>query len=275
MSNLLPLDTAESFRKGLITQLQPRMLFAIAIPFVVGLLSIIVLLMYAWDPLDNWFYASASDWTWFQKAQASLGGWGFSTMSGWIAWLLSLIALTAIGGIIGLAVAAIVVTPLAVKYISKNYFPTLERRGENVNTVSIMNAVKVSSIFILGWLLTLPLWFIPFMSIALSLFWGAYAFSHMSRVDAIVEHATKEERDYILKRHNKGFWIIGLVCAALTLIPFMGLVTPVFSIIVCTHYGLHALQQLRNNQAQNSKAPTDVINNAINTANKTLEQRKS
>ena len=249
MSRTTPLDTAESFRKGLITQLQPRMLFAVAIPFVVGLLSIIVLLMYAWDPLDTWFYSSAAEWAWFQKVQASLGGWGFSTMSGWIAWLLSLIALTAIGGVIGLAAAAIVVTPLAVKYISKNYFPNLERRGENANTVSIINAVKVSSIFIIGWLITLPLWFIPFMSIALSLFWGAYAFSHMCQVDAIVEHATAEERKYILSRNKKGFWTIGLVCAALTLIPFMGLVMPVFSIIVCTHYGLNSLQQLRAERA--------------------------
>ena len=263
MSRTTPLDTAESFRKGLITQLQPRMLFAVAIPFVVGLLSIIVLLMYAWDPLDTWFYSSAAEWAWFQKVQASLGGWGFSTMSGWIAWLLSLIALTAIGGVIGLAAAAIVVTPLAVKYISKNYFPNLERRGENANTVSIINAVKVSSIFIIGWLITLHLWFIPFMPIALSLFWGAYAFSHMCQVDAIVEHATAEERKYILSRNKKGFWTIGLVCAALTLIPFMGLVMPVFSIIVCTHYGLNSLQQLRAERA-NGAVTTRLPQNGNN-----------
>ena len=184
-------------------------------------------------------------------------------MSGWIAWLLSLIALTAIGGVIGLAAAAIVVTPLAVKYISKNYFPNLERRGENANTVSIINAVKVSSIFIIGWLITLPLWFIPFMSIALSLFWGAYAFSHMCQVDAIVEHATAEERKYILSRNKKGFWTIGLVCAALTLIPFMGLVMPVFSIIVCTHYGLNSLQQLRAERA-NGAVTTRLPQNGNN-----------
>lgn len=242
------LSTADSFRKGLVTQFQPRMLFAVLMPLVVGLLSIIMLLIYAWNPLDHWFETSVADWTWFQKTQSSLSGWGVSTMSGWIAGLLSFIALTTIGVIIGLATAAVVVTPLAVKFISKNYFPKLERRGENANTVSIINAVKVSSIFILGWLLTLPLWFIPLMSIALSLFWGAYAFSHMSQVDAIVEHATAEERKYILSHHKKGFWFIGLICASLSLIPFMGLVMPVFSIIVCTHYGLHALEKLRQSK---------------------------
>ncbi|MCQ9329213.1 EI24 domain-containing protein [Pelistega suis] len=237
------LSTADSFSKGIITQLQPRMLFAIVLPLVIAMVSILFLLIFAWNPLDEWFFSSAADWGWFQKAQSF--GWGFSTMSDWLAGLLSFISLSAIGVIIGLAAAAIMVTPLAVKFISERYFPNLEKKGQHVNSVSTFNAIKVSCIFIVGWLLTLPLWFIPFMSIILSLFWGAYAFSHMSQVDAIVEHATAEERKYILSTHKKGFWFIGFVCAALSLIPFMGLVMPVFSIIVCTHYGLKALERYR------------------------------
>ncbi|ETD66575.1 membrane protein [Pelistega indica] len=252
------LSTAESFSKGIATQLQPRMLFAVIMPLVVAVISIIFLLIFAWNPLDNWFFSSASNWSWFQKAQSSLGGWGFSTMSDWLAGLLSFISLTAIGIIIGLAAAAIMVTPLAVKYISAHYFPHLEKKGEHANSVSIYNAVKVSAIFIFGWLITLPLWFIPFMSIILSVFWGAYAFSHMSQVDAIVEHATAEERRYILTNHKKGFWFIGLVCALLTLIPFMGLVMPVFSIIVCTHYGLKALETYRQSKTINQTTQTNV-----------------
>lgn len=127
----------------------------------------------------------------------------FSTMSDWLSGILSFITLSAIGIVIGLASASIMVTPLAVKFISERYFPHLEKRGQHANTVSTFNAVKVSLIFVFGWLLTLPLWFIPFMSIVLSIFWGAYAFSQMSQVDAIVEHATAEERRYILSNHKK------------------------------------------------------------------------
>lgn len=240
MSNL---STTDSFSKGLLIQLQPRMLFALILPLVISVVSIIFLLIFAWNPLDTWFYESASKWSWFQSAASS--GWGFSAMSDWLSGILSFITLSAIGIVIGLASASIMVTPLAVKFISERYFPHLEKRGQHANTVSTFNAVKVSLIFVFGWLLTLPLWLIPFMSIVLSIFWGAYAFSQMSQVDAIVEHATAEERRYILSNHKKGFWIIGLICAALSLIPFMGLVMPVFSIIVCTHYGLKALDTHR------------------------------
>lgn len=241
------LSTATSFRKGLLIQCQPRMLFAVLLPLIITMMAFVFLLVTAWSPLDNWLFESATQWSWFQKAQSSLEGWGFSTMSEWISHLLSLISISALSVIIGLAGAAIIVTPLAVKFISQHHFPNLEKKGKHANSISIYNAIKVSAIFIIGWLLTLPLWFFPMMPIVLSLFWGAYAFAYMSRVDAMVEHATKEERLYILTTRNKGFWTIGLVCAAISLIPFMGLVMPVFSIIVCTHYGLNALDSLRKN----------------------------
>lgn len=239
---------SKAFSRGFISQLRPKMLFAIVLPFLVALLSAIILLTYAWDPLDNWFYDSASKWAWFQSASNSLSGWGFSTMSDWFAGLLSFIALCAISGVIGLAVASIVIMPMVLKQLSELNYPDLERKGINATTTSITNAVKVSAIFIIGWLVTLPLWFIPFMPIVLSLFWGAYAFSHMSRLDAIVEHATPQERSYIIKKHNKSFWLIGLVCAAIALIPPFSLVMPVYSILVCTHYGLNALQESRKQQ---------------------------
>lgn len=237
------LSTADSFSKGIITQLQPRMLFAVVLPLIIAFVSIIFLLIFAWNLLDEWFFGSVVSRGWFQQALSF--GWNFLTMTDWLAGLLSFISLSAIGVVIGLAAASILVTPLAVKFVSERYFPQLEKKGQHVNSVSTFNAIKVSCIFIFGWLLTLPLWLIPFMSIILSLFWGAYAFSHMSQVDAIVEHATAEERRYILSAYKKGFWFIGFVCAALSLIPFMGLVMPVFSIIVCTHYGLKALEHHR------------------------------
>lgn len=239
------LSTVDSFSKGLVTQLQPRLLFAVILPFVIALGSSIILLVFAWGSLQEWFLDTATQWSWFQYASSSLNNWGLLAVSGWLVSLLSFIALVAIGIVIGLAAASVMVTPIAVKFISERYFPHLEKKGQNINTVSTYNALKVSAIFVLGWLITLPFWLIPFMSIGLSLFWGAYVFAHMSRVDAIVEHATTAERQYILSQYKNGFWLIGFVCSALSLIPFVGLVMPVFSIIVCTHYGLQALDNYR------------------------------
>lgn len=241
-------SVAAAFSKALATQMRPSMLFAIILPFVIAVLAALVLLIFAWTPLDNWLDNTALHWGWFQSVSTRLSGWGFATMSDWLTGVISFVALLVVSGIAGLAAAAILVMPMALKTISTTSYPELQRKGENATVTSLANTVKVSAIFIIGWLITLPLWLIPFAGIALSLFWGAYAFSHMTRLDAIVEHATLEERAYVLRHYNRGFWLIGLICAAIALIPFAGFVMPVFSILACTHYGLMALKAVRAQQ---------------------------
>ena len=251
-------SVAAAFSKGIATQMRPSMLFAIVLPFVIALITAVILLVFAWDPLDNWLDSTAMNWGWFQSTSARLSGWGFSTMSDWFTGVLTFVALLAVSGIAGLAAAAILVMPMALKVISEGSYPELQKKGVNATITSLANTIKVSAIFVIGWLITLPLWLIPFAGIALSLFWGAYAFSHMTRLDAIVEHATLEERVYVLRHYSRGFWLIGLICAAIALIPFAGFIMPVFSILVCTHYGLMALKAVRAQQpgalAENSVA---------------------
>jgi hypothetical protein len=65
------------------------------------------------------------------------------------------------------------------------------------------------------------------------------------RIDAIVEHATSQERLLLIKRQSTGFWTIGMVCALMNLIPPAWIFLPVFSGLIYTHYGLDALQRLR------------------------------
>ncbi|CFN82067.1 inner membrane protein [Bordetella pertussis] len=98
-------------------------------------------------------------------------------------------------------------------------------------------------------MLTLPFWLIPPMVVILSVFWWAFAFTRMLRLDAIVEHASPAERAILLKRHNSGFWLIGLVCSLLNLLPPAWIILPVFSGLVYAHYGLDALQRLRQERA--------------------------
>jgi hypothetical protein len=100
-------------------------------------------------------------------------------------------------------------------------------------------------VFAVGWLLTLPLWLVPPMAIILHVFWWAFAFSRMLRVDAIVDHASPQERRLLLERHNVSFWIIGLICSLINLLPPLWIVLPVYGSLVYAHYGLDALERLR------------------------------
>lgn len=228
--------------KALVSQLHPKMLMSVLMPLGVTVLSFILLLLVAWGPLDTWFIDSANKWGWFASITAL---WGMSTVSGWLSAFIAFIALLAVSIVVGLSVAAIAVTPIAVSLLGKTQYQDLEKRGKFIDSRSLFNAIKVGVIFVVGWLITLPLWLLPFASIILSVFWTAYAFSQIAKVDAITEHASPAERAFILKKYSKGFWVIGLVCGALCLIPFMGFVMPVYAILACTHYGLSALRELR------------------------------
>ena len=79
----------------------------------------------------------------------------------------------------------------------------------------------------------------------MSLLWWAFAVSRMMRLDAIVDHASTAERAELIARHSTGFWVIGLVCAVLNLLPPAWVFLPVFSGLVYTHFGLTALRRLR------------------------------
>lgn len=233
----------EALAKALVTQFHPRMLMAVLMPFGVTVLSLVLLLIVAWGPLDEWFITSANKWGWFNYITSL---WGMTTVSDWLSGFIAFVALSAISLVIGLSVAAVAVTPIAVNLLGQTQYKDLEKRGKFIDSHSIFNAIKVGVIFVVGWLLTLPLWLLPFASIVLSVFWTAYAFSQIAKVDGITEHASLAERAYILKKYNRGFWVIGIVCGLICLIPFMGLVMPVYAILACTHYGLSALRELRH-----------------------------
>ncbi|WP_028357111.1 EI24 domain-containing protein [Brackiella oedipodis] len=232
--------------KALRSQLHPKMLFAVCLPIVVGLISLLILSFILYSPLNHWLLNSVSQWGWVQWLMAHTGDFAITD---WFIKIISGVTVMVFSAIIGFASASIFVTPMALNLLSQQDYTQLSKQGVNANTVSITNAIKVSAITIIGWLLTLPFWLIPFMPIVLSVFWGSYAFSQMGKIDAIVEHANKAERQLILDKYNGGFWLIGLVCALLALIPLVGLlVMPVYSILANTHYGLTALgfeRQLR------------------------------
>src|SRR3546814_16101249 len=103
----------------------------------------------------------------------------------------------------------------------------VSRQGQFSGTVGVWNAVWVGGLFAVGWILTMPLWLIPPLAIILPLFWWAFAFTKMLRVDAIVEHASAKERKIIWRRHHSKLWLMGGSLSAINRLPPGGRVVPV------------------------------------------------
>lgn len=234
-----------AFRRALVSQFHPKMLAAMFLPFVIALLGAIILLWGFWDPLTTWLNAQAAEWDFINQVDQWLLAIGLFSLKLYLIPLLAVGILLPLAGILGLVIAAVFVMPIVLRHLEKHQYQGLSRQGQYVTAVGAWNAVWVGLLFVLGWLATMPLWLIPPMPVVLPLFWWAFAFTRMLRVDAIVEHGSPQERRLLWKRHNRQLWLIGAILSLVNLFPPAWLFLPVFSALVFAHFMLEALTQLR------------------------------
>lgn len=244
-----------AFRRALVSQVHPKMLAALLMPFAIALLGAIVLLWAFWTPLTGWLEAQMTQWDIVNQVDQWLVAVGLFSVKFYMIPVLAAGLLLPLAGILGLVIAAIFVMPVVLRHIERREYKDVRRQGQHAMAVGAWNAILVGTIFVFGWLVTMPMWLFPPLALALPVFWWAFAFSRMMRVDALAEHANSQERRVLWRRHNLQYWIMGLCLALINLFPPMWLVLPVFSALVFGHYSLEALRQHRLQQAVRSTVP--------------------
>ncbi len=234
-----------AFRRALVSQCHPKMLLLVFMPFLIALVGAIILLWAFWSPLTHWLNTQAMDWGIVNSVDQWMLGIGLFSIKLYLIPLLAAGILLPLSGILGLLIAAIFVMPLVLRHLDAREYQGVARRGEHATVVGGWNALWVTCVFVAGWLVTMPLWLIPPLPVVLPVFWWAFAFSRMLRVDALVEHATGQERRYLWRRHNRKYWVMGFILSLINLFPPAWLILPVFSALVFAHFSLEALRQLR------------------------------
>lgn len=238
-------DVTKAFLRALRSQLHPRMIFALFLPFIVIMVLSIILIWVGWTPLTQWLAQEVNDSSLSGAVDPLIGTTAFLAIKAWLIPVAAAFILLPLAGIAGLAVAAIWVMPMVLSHVGRRDYPDVEPRGQHATVVSIWNAIWVSAIFVVGWLITLPLWLIAPFGFLLSIFWWTFAFTRMMRVDALVDHASIDERRTLWHDRSLGFWLLGLGCALLNLLPPAWVFLPVFSGLVFAHYSFDALRRLR------------------------------
>lgn len=223
------------------------MLLALLLPFAVALIGAIVLVWLFWTPLSEWLQLTLFSWSAVNQVDSWLIAVGIASLKLWLIPVAATLILLPLSGILGLVAAAIFVMPLVLRHLGTRDYPDLARLGgTNAIVASVWNAIWVTTVFVLGWLFTLPLWLLPPLALLLPIFWWAFAFTRMLRLDSLADHATPQERKILQARHNKGFWMLGLICALINLLPPAWFLLPVFSALMFSHFALEALRRLRS-----------------------------
>ena len=206
-------------------------------PTVLAVLAMFALSLYF---LDQWVAMLLA-----QPPMSWLSAWGALGLAHVLASLTGWLAVLSASYLLAMLLTGIFVMPLLLRYLAAGEYADVLRRGSDGVIASVGNSVWAALLFIIGWLLTLPLWLVPGAGLFLPLFWMAWLNRRTFAYDALSEHATPEEWRLLRRRHGATLLGIGVLMAVLAHVPWIGLLAPSLAALAYIHYCLEALRQLR------------------------------
>ncbi len=175
-----------------------------------------------------------------------LVAWGMLWLAYILAYLGGWMAIFAVAYLTASLLAAILIMPLLLKHLSATEYRDVAPMGKDSFFAAAVNSIFASLLFVAGWLLTLPLWLIPGLSLVLPMLLMAWFNRRTFAYDALSMHATEAEWA-ALQRQGKGpMFMLGLSMALLAHVPILGLLVPALAALSFVHYGLEALRRSRS-----------------------------
>lgn len=228
------------------TLARPRIWLLLAGPAVAALGVWLALTFMVLDHFSAWFLT--------QPPMSWLAGWGalwlaklLAAAGGWLV-ILALAYLTA------MLLAGVFIMPLLLAVVGARDYPDVAPRGKDSLLAATANSLWAALVFVLGWLLTLPLWLIPGLGLVLPLFWMAWLNRRTFAYDALAAHATAEEWREVRQRYQMPFLVLGVLLALVAHVPLLGLLAPTLGALAYVHLGLEALRRLRQGAVVTAEA---------------------
>ncbi len=174
-----------------------------------------------------------------------LVGWGLVWLAHILAYLGGWMAIFAIAYLTASLLAAIVIMPLMLKFLAETEYRDVAAMGKDSFVAATVNSILAAILFILGWLLTIPLWLIPGFSLLIPLLLMGWLNRRTFAYDALSMHATEAEWLAIRQQQKMPLFMLGLTMALLAHVPVLGLLVPALAALSFVHYGLEALRRSR------------------------------
>ena len=269
----------DSFWRAAAYCLYPRVIVLSLLPLAIMVALSAVLGYFYWDPAVG----AVAAWLDASTLWSLVSGWlarlGVGNVRAGLAPLLLVLGLTPLVVVLALLLVALLLAPAVLRLVAERRFTTLERRGPDSVLGSLAWSLGHTVVALVALLLSLPLWLVPpLILIVPPLIWGWLTYRVMS-FDALDVHASTDERRALLRQHRTPLLVIGIICGYLGAAPAlvwasMTLFAVAFAVLIplaiwiytlvfafsalwFTHYGLAALQALRQGAPQ---APVmDVI----------------
>ena len=257
----------DSFWRACAYCLHPRVIALSVLPLLLMAGLALVLGYFFWEPALDAVNATIASWEMMSTLIGWLEGVGLAGLKSAIAPLVVVFLSTPVIVVVSLLVVAALMTPAILVLVTARRFPTLERKHGGSFAGSVFATLWATLAAIAALILSIPLWFVPpLVLIVPPLIWGWLTYRVMS-YDVLAEHASRDERRELMRRHRGALFGIGVVTGYLGAAPSLlwvsgamavvlaPLLVPLaiwvytlvfaFSALWFAHYALAALQALR------------------------------
>ena len=234
-----------AFWRSLSSQLHPRMMGLLVLPFAATLVFWIAAWIWLWDPLNAWLRSLMYG----RDSLPMISGWlnmvGLQRVGTLASALVALMLLAPLMFVLAMVLVSVAATPVVMRHLSRRHYSDVAVAGGWSMVRGIGVALGALAVFMLGYLVTLPFWLIPFAGFLVPWFWWSWLTARMLRFDSLSEHASAAERDLLIDRHGRSYLALGMMVTLLNYVPPLFLVTPVLSSLAFGHFSLAALRELR------------------------------
>jgi uncharacterized protein involved in cysteine biosynthesis len=213
-------------------------------PLVAGVLWLVAAVLWL-GALIDWLGAE-TPLSWLASTLASWHlGWVATVLAFVGAWMILLTG----AYLVAVMIAGVWALPAMVAQLAATDYADVTPRGRDSLLLAVGVTARATALYLLGWLLTLPVWIIPGMAVVHSFFWLAYLNRATFAFDALAVHASADEWQRLKTQHGGRFWLLGLIAAGLGHLPLIGLFAPALAAMSFVHYGFEALRAERRGPA--------------------------
>jgi hypothetical protein len=257
----------DSFWRALAYCLMPRVMLLSLLPLVMLLALTMSLGYFYWQPTQDWVRDMLASWQVLQSMMDWLQARGAGGLQSVMVQLVIIFAITPLLVIVSLLAVSLMMTPALLDLVVDRRFQHLSRKQGGTMVGNLLWTLGSTLAALLAMLISLPLWVVPpLMFVIPPLIWGWLSYRVMV-YDALLDHASREERITLGRRHRGWLLLMGVLTGYLGALPSMVwasgaffaaafvLLVPLaiwiyalvfaFTSLWFTHYSLAALESLR------------------------------
>lgn len=257
----------DSFWRAAAYCLHPRVIALSVLPLVLMAGLAFGVGYFFWEPAVSGVREALTSWQLVAALIGWLEGLGLSNLKSVLAPLVVVFVSTPVIVVLSLLMVAALMTPSMLSLVGERRFPLLERKRGGSFLGSLFGALWATLVAMIALLVSIPLWFVPPLVLILPpLIWGWLTYRVMT-YDVLADHASREERRELVKRHRSSLLGMGVLTGYLGAAPslvwasgalvvvFAPVLVPLavwiytlvfaFSALWFAHFALSALQALR------------------------------